>query len=324
MKEPPSPNSALADLNRLQRSIQPALNRGIVIALWVPTQTGGELDRPVLKQHLSWLKSKGVDGILALGTTGEFPRMNLAQRERVLAQTIELATPLPVIANISAISLEEVVSLGRAARQMGAAGAAILPPWFFPLPQDDMLEFFLRAAEPVELPFYLYNFPEMTGNRIGTKVICDFAQRAPLAGFKQSGGELGYHRELIALGRQFGFGVFTGADPQLAQLLADGVAGCVSGYGNFVPEYLVSVFAAHRAGRPQDAAEAAARLRRVGEIASGMPVPLNVRSGVEARGINPGNWKTVHAASTMRSYQAGVGAFRESFDAWGLPPFQAG
>ncbi len=304
--------------------MKPALDRGIVIALWMPTRNGGELDRAVLAQHLSWLKSTGVDGILALGTTGEFPRMNLAQRERMLAQTIELAAPLPVLANISAISLDEVGALGRAARQLGAAGAALLPPWFFPLPQDDMLEFFLRAAEAVDLPFYLYNFPEMTGNRIGSKVIRDFAQRAPLAGFKQSGGELDYHAELIALGRQFGFGIFTGADPQLAQLLEDGVAGCVSGYGNFVPEYLVRVYAAHVAGRPEEAVEAAARLRRVGEIAGTLPVPLNVRSGVEARGIDPGDWKTVHAVSTMRTYQAGVAAFRESFRAWGLQPFVAG
>jgi dihydrodipicolinate synthase/N-acetylneuraminate lyase len=324
MTEPSSQNSDLAKIGSRRLPIKPTLNRGIIIALWMPTRNGGELDRPALAQHLTWLKSKGVDGILALGTTGEFPRMNLAQRERMLAQTIELASPLPVIANISAISLEEVVALGRAARKMGVAGTALLPPWFFPLSQDDMLEFFLRAAEGLDLPFYLYNFPEMTGNRIGAKVISEFAQRTPLAGFKQSGGELSYHADLIALGRQFGFGIFTGADPQLAQLLEDGVAGCVSGYGNFAPEYLVSVFAAHVAKRPQDAAEAAARLRRVGELAGALPVPLNVRSGVEARGINPGDWKTVHAASTLRSYQDGVAAFRQAFAAWGLQPFVAG
>ncbi len=321
----PSFAATAPDRSETRRSLpKPSVTHGIIIALWMPTLEGGEPDRPALARHISWLRSKGIHGILALGTTGEFPRFNVGQRERMLAEVLALSESLPVIANISSISLEEVISLGRSARRMGASGVALLPPWFFPIPQDDMLEFFLRAADAVELPLYLYNFPEMTGNRIGPEVISEFARRAPLAGFKQSGGELSYHAELIALSRQFGFGVFTGADPLLAQLLSDGVVGCVSGYGNFAPEYLVDVFSAHVAARPQEAAAAAARLRRVGEIAGTLPVPLNVRSGIEARGIHPGAWKTVCAASTMQSYRTGIAAFREAFHTWNLPAFERG
>lgn len=295
---------------------------GIIIALWIPTDATGRIVRTALMAHLNWLKRKGVHGILALGTTGEFPRMNLAERERVLAEVIELAHPLPVIANISSIRQDEVEALGKCAVRLGAVGAAILPPWFFPLRQDDQLEFFLRAAESVSLPFYLYNFPEMTGNRIGPEVIAGFAQRAPLAGFKQSGGEFGYHTELIALGKQWGFSVFTGADPSLASLLDRGVAGCVSGYGNFAPEALIGVYDAHLSSRQEGAKIDALQLQKIGAIADTLPVPLNVRSGVEARGIDPGDWKTVVAPSTRQAYVVGVHAFQAAFREWGLPPFE--
>src|SRR5258708_4381932 len=101
---------------------------GIHAALWIPVDERGELRTSALAKHLNWLKSKEIHGVLALGSTGEFVRMSLAQREKVLAAVIELAAPLPVIANISSIRLDEVWSLGQAAVRLGAAGVALMPP----------------------------------------------------------------------------------------------------------------------------------------------------------------------------------------------------
>lgn len=294
-----------------------------MIALWIPTDAEGKLKRAALMEHLAWLKTCGVHGILALGTTGEFPRMNLQERERVLADVIELAAPLPVVTNISSIRLDEVHALGKAAIRLGSVGAAIMCPWFFPMRPDDQLEFFLRAADGVSSPFYLYNFPEMVGNRISPDVIVRFSEKAPMVGFKQSGGELSYHAELIKLGRAHNFSVFTGADPLLSKLLADGVDGCVSGYGNFVPESLVNVYNSHFSGDTAQAQMHSARLQRVGVIADTLPVPMNVRSGIEARGIDPGALKTAVGASTLSDYSKGVSAFSDAFREWNLPPFKA-
>ena len=83
-----------------------------------------------------------------------------------------------------------------------------------------MLEFFLRAAEAVDLPFCLYNFPELTGNRIGLETIAAFAERAPMAAIKQSGAEFAYHRPLIRLGHEKGFTVFSGADARLPEVFS--------------------------------------------------------------------------------------------------------
>lgn len=298
-----------------------APREGLLAALWIPTDEQSLLLRPALGRHLDWLKARGLHGILALGSTGEFARMNLDQRETVLAAVVELAAPLPVIANISSLRLEDVVDLGQAAKSLGAVGVALMPPGFFPLAQEDILEFFLRAADRIDLPFYLYNYPEVTGNRIGLDVISEFADRAPMVGIKQSGAELAYHDDLIALGREKNFSVFTAADPLLARYLDKGAAGCLGGLANFLPEAMLEVFTACRAGHSETAAEASARLARVGDILSPLLLPMNARAGMEARGFETGALKTVVSAQTTARYQTIVQNLRHAFAEWQLPPF---
>lgn len=306
-----------------RRAVERAPRSGIHAALWIPTDETGALKRESLTRHLNWLKKKGIHGVLALGSTGEFARMDLRQREDILASVIELANPLPVIANISSIRLDETIALGQMAQRLGAVGVAVMPPCFFPLSQEDILEFFLRTAVAVDLPFYLYNYPEVTGNRIGLEVIASFADQARMVGIKQSGAELAYHRDLIGLGREKHFSVFTAADPKLEEFLKLGADGCLGGLANFVPEYMVEVYEACRAGKYGSIQEVSRRLARIGEILSPLSLPLNVRSGMEARGFDVGCFKSPVSGKTNGLYREVVASFENQFQAWGLEMVRA-
>jgi 4-hydroxy-tetrahydrodipicolinate synthase len=293
---------------------------GIFAALWTPLDRRGRLLKSALADHLRFLRNSGVHGVLALGSTGEFPRFTVKQRLEALATVAELAAPLPVLANISSIRLDEVIALGRSARRLGVRGVTLMPPHFFPVSQADMLEFFLRAAEGVALPFCLYNFPELTGNRIGLETIAAFADRAPMAAIKQSGAEFAYHRPLIRLGREKGFAVFSGADTRLTEAFALGAAGCIGGLANFAPELMVNIFNRSRAGQRSEAATDAARMKTVGKIVDRLTFPLNIAAGMEARGLAPGAPKTVVSAESARLYRGIVTDFRRSFRSWQLVP----
>lgn len=292
--------------------------RGILAALWTPLDQRGRLLKPALAAHLAFLRERGVHGVLALGSTGEFPRFTLKQRQEVLAAVIELAAPLPVVANISSIRLDEVIAFGRTARRLGAHGVALMPPYFFPVSQADMLEFFLRAADGVDLPFCLYNFPELTGNRIGLDVIAAFATRAKMAAIKQSGGEFAYHRPLVRLGREKGFAVFSGADTRLPEAFSHGAAGCIGGLTNLVPELMVEIFQQFQKGNRPALAIAAARMTAVGRIVDRLTFPLNVAAGMEARGLNPGVPKTVVSAESANHYKGIVRDLRQKIKLWKL------
>ena len=292
---------------------------GVFSAQWIPTDAEGRMDRATLAAHVAFEKSHGISGVLALGSTGEFPHFTVDERKAVLATMAELAAPLPVIANITDIRPRAAIELGREAKSLGLAAVALMPPVFFPISQADMLAYFLHVADAVDLPVMLYNFPELTGKRIDLPTVAAFAERAPMCAIKQSGGEFAYHRELIALGRAKNFVVMSGADTRLPEVFQLGAAGCIGGLVNMVPELMVLIDRVCRQGQPGDATAAAAAMKEVGAIVDRLTFPLNVAAGLAARGFDPGAPKMVVSAESARIYEGIVADLRVKFAAWGLP-----
>jgi dihydrodipicolinate synthase/N-acetylneuraminate lyase len=266
---------------------------GIYSAQWLPTDAERRLDRAALAAHLAFERRAGISGVLALGSTGEFPFFSPDERKHALAAVAEIAAPLPVLANVTDLRPRVAADLGKFARSLGLPAIAIMPPPFFPASQADILAHFLHVADAAALPVMLYNFPELAGKRIDLATVAAFADRAPLCAIKQSGGEFSYNRELIALGREKNFVVMSGADTRLPEVFALGAAGCIGGLVNLVPELMVAIDRVHRQRLPGDATDAASAMRELGRIIDQLTFPLNIAAGLEARGFNPGAPKAV-------------------------------
>lgn len=292
--------------------------KGILAALWLPTDSAGNLLREALSRNLDFLKARGVNGVLALGSTGEFPQFDLEQRKRALATIAELASPLPVIANISDIRPQAVAGLGRFARDLGLPAVAIMSPGFFPSSQEDALAHFLHAADASGLPTFLYNFPELTGTRINLETVAAFADRAPMAGIKQSGGEFAYHKELIGLARERRFSVFSGSDTRLPEVFALGADGCIGGLVNIVPELMVHLYRVCRERAPGEIEPALGRMQALGRVIDRLTFPLNVAAAMEARGLAAGAPKAIVSARSREIYAGIVDELRALFDEWCL------
>ena len=293
---------------------------GVFAALAIPTDVRRRVLKRALGTHLAWLRAKGVHGVLALGSTGDFVRFNVEERKAVLETIAELAGSMTVLANISDVDIRVTAELGRFARKLKLPGVGVMPPNFFPVLPADQLAFFEAAAEAAQLPVMLYNFPELTGNRIPIEVIAKFADRHEMGGIKQSGGEFGYHKELIALGREKKFAVFSGADTRLAEVFSMGAAGCIGGLVNFVPEYMVEIFNSVKKGQPGgDLQTAVKRMKEIGPIIDQLTFPINVPAGVEARGFEPGEPKMVLSKESAKIYAKIVKQLRAKFREWKLP-----
>ncbi len=275
---------------------------GIFSAQWIPTDAQGRIDRASLAAHIAFEKRAGISGVLALGSTGEFPHFTVDERKQALTILAELAAPLPLIANITDIRPRAAIEIGRHAKSLGYSAVALMPPVFFPVSQADMLAYFLHVAEAVDLPVMLYNFPELTGKRIDAKTIAAFADRAPMCAIKQSGGEFTYHPELIALGREKAFAVMSGADTRLPEVFKLGGAGCIGGLVNIVPELMVLIDRVCRQGQAGDVTTAAPVMVELGKIIDQLTFPLNVAAGLEARGFTPGAPKTIVSDESRRLY----------------------
>jgi len=276
---------------------------GIYSAQWMPTDALGRLDRASLAEHIEFERRAGISGVLALGSTGEFPHFTTEERKAALATVAELAAPLPVLANISDIRPSAAIDVGRHAKSLGIAAVALMPPPFFPVSQADILAYFLHVADAVELPVMLYNFPELAGKRIAVDTVAAFADRAPMIAIKQSGGQFDYHRELIALGRDKDFVVMSGSDTRLPEAFALGAAGAIGGLVNVVPEVMVYIDRVCRQGESGDASPAAAAMQDLGRIVDQLTFPLNVAAALEARGFDPGVPKSVVSPESRALYE---------------------
>jgi 4-hydroxy-tetrahydrodipicolinate synthase len=282
----------------------PFLLQGVIPAVWTPTDADGKLIREGLRKNVEAMKAAGVDSLLALGSTGEFIHLTIAQRKEVLEAVLEFAGSVPVLANISDVNPRTIADLGRHAKQSGAVGVSLLAPWFYPMSEDDLVAFFVSAGKAVDLPLTLYNFEAMTGKKLTPEIVQRIGAEVQIGGLKHSAGDLEEHKAFAEVGAELGFNVVTGWDTHMPEAMALGAKGCVSGLANVVPELIAGVCKMLASGRNEDVHEPAWQLRKIGEIVSALEFPLNVAAAMEARGREVGAPKSIMSTGTRIRYKA--------------------
>ena len=237
-----------------------------------PLGDGGErLDEEAVGPYVEYLAAGGVQGVLALGTTGE--GIALAREERQRAAELFLAGSLPVIVHAGAQTTADTVALAAHAAEAGAAGVAVIGPPYFGFDDRALLEHFARAAAAcAPTPFYVYEFERASGYAVPVKVVERLRERAPnLAGLKVSDAPF----EKVQPYLLEGLDVFIGAESLLGDGLAAGAAGGVSGLASAFPEVVAE---AVRTGDSQRAGELRAQLER-------FPRHAALKLVLQARGV---------------------------------------
>ncbi len=212
--------------------------RGALAAAVTPLRDdGAALDERAFGPYLDFLAAGGLDGILALGTTGEGILLSAAERRR--AAELFLDGPLPTIVHCGAQTTAETVALAEHAAASGAAGVAVIGPPYFALDDAALLAHFEAAAHACEpLPFYIYEFKARSGYAVPLAVIDAVRQRASnLAGLKVSDRPF----EAVEPYLIEGLDVFIGAEELVLPGLEQGAAGTVSGLASVFPDRVVAL-----------------------------------------------------------------------------------
>jgi 4-hydroxy-tetrahydrodipicolinate synthase len=279
---------------------------GLFPALWTPTDAAGQVLWSDLEDQVRFLKGAGVDGLMVLGTTGEFAYLDLPTRQEVLRRVIAVEPGWRIIANCSDVSPLRVAVLGRHAREVGASAMALLPPWYHAVSPEDAAEFMVQGAKSAGLPLALYNFPERTGHRLAAETIASVCDRVQVVALKQSGADFEYHRELAHLAEKKGFVLVTGSDTRIPEAFDLGARGAVSGLANAVPEWVVGAFRAMQQGRRADAEKEARRLQSLATCLQGLESSLDVMAAMTARGRPTGVFKPAVSSATQARFERAV------------------
>jgi len=232
--------------------------RGTLAAAVTPLRDDGDaLDEPAFGPYVEYLEQGGLDGILALGTTGEGILLSLAERKRAAALFVEAAGDgFAVAVHCGAQTTADTVALAAHAAEIGADAVAVIGPPYYPLDEVALVRHFAAAAEACRpLPFYLYEFRARCGYSIPLGAIKRLRELAPnLAGLKVSNQPFDEVEPYLIEGLD----VFVGAESLVLQGLERGAAGAVSGLAAAFPE-VVAALVRERSG---DVGEVRAMLER--------------------------------------------------------------
>jgi 4-hydroxy-tetrahydrodipicolinate synthase len=227
--------------------------RGALTALVTPFTPDGAVDEAAFRRLVRWQVLAGIDGLVPCGTTGEAPTLTAAEREWLIATTVEVVAERPsrarvrVIAGTGTNDTAATIAATRRAAELGADAALVVAP-YYNRPDGRMLEAHFRAvADEGDLPIVVYNVPSRAGTNLDADTFLRLADHPRVVAVKEASGNLDQIAR-ICRDRPRDVAVLAGDDAWTLAVLAMGGDGVVSVASNEIPGELVSLCAAARTG----------------------------------------------------------------------------
>lgn len=208
----------------------------------------GELDKVGMARMLEHVIESGADGMLILGSGGEFSQFSSQQRKEIAAFCLHHVNGrVPVLIGIACSGTAETIELGRHAQEHGADGVLVVNPYYTKLSDDARFMHYKRIADALKTPVFLYNFPDLTGQDIGLDIITRLAKEVPnIVGIKDTIDNISHTREIINRVHTFrpDFIIFSGYDEYMLDTLLLGGHGGIPATFNFAPTITRGIYQA--------------------------------------------------------------------------------
>ena len=208
--------------------------RGAIAAAVTP------LDEAAFRPYVDFLVGHGVDGVLALGTTGEGVLFSVDERRRVAELFHEaVAGRVQFAVHCGAQTTADTVALAEHAAALGANAVAVIAPPYFAFGEEELFAHFAAAAAAcAPTPFYVYEFAARSGYAVPLAVLARLRDAAPnLAGLKVSDTPWERFEPYLIEGLD----IFVGPEALIPQGFAGGAKGAVSGLASCFPDAVVAL-----------------------------------------------------------------------------------
>lgn len=251
---------------------------GVIPPLVTPVDDQERVDEKALRAIIDHVLRGGVHGVFVLGSTGEFYGLEIEEKRRAVAITIDqVQGRVPVYVGASAITTRECIQLTKMAGDLGGQAVTVLPPMFINPTEEELFRHFQAIAGSTPLPILLYNNPDRTGINLSAglmeRLACSIEN---IVGAKDSSGDMTLTSEYIRRTRDKGFRILAGRDTMILATLVYGGFGCVAATANVAPSLVVEIYEKFKAGDLPGALEAQYRLAplRIGFGLGSFPVVM--------------------------------------------------
>lgn len=218
--------------------------QGIIPPMITPLNSDYSLDVPHAEKLIEHLISGEVHGIFILGTTGEFAGLSSDVKSDLIRLTCrQVKGRVPTLVGITDCSFVESLDLASIAKESGADALVAAAPFYMNIGQEELIFYYQKLADTVDLPLFLYDMPSHTKINIEIETAVELSKHPNIIGIKDSSGNLENFRALCsAFQDQPEFKIFVGPEEILANTLEMGGNGGVTGGANLFPKLYVALY----------------------------------------------------------------------------------
>jgi 4-hydroxy-tetrahydrodipicolinate synthase len=266
---------------------------GIICPIATPLNADETLDESALRTLLGRIIDD-IDGVLVLGTTGEFALLKSDVARRTVEVTVEQVNGRkPIFAGVGDTGTRRVLEKLDFVADVGIDYAVVCSPYYYQVNDERvLLHHFEAVADKSQIPLLIYNIPQNTHINIPPKVIRSLSAHPNIVGLKDSWGDIRQFQEYLRF-KGDSFSVFMGPEQLAAAALWLGADGIVSTLANFVPIWLQQLMQEVQDGKHQQAlitqskVSHLARIFEHGEVSSVIKVVLHYLGVCSERVASP-------------------------------------
>jgi 4-hydroxy-tetrahydrodipicolinate synthase len=214
---------------------------GTIVAMVTPFNSEDEVDQAGMRENIDYLIKKGVEGVLAAGTTGESATItHLEQRKMMDILVDEVNGKVKAVAGAGSNSSKESLGLVKYAENAGADAALVITPYYNKPQPHGLFEHYKMLTESTDIPIIVYNVPSRTGTDIDVETIGRVSQLDSVIGIKEANPDLDkvsmIQKKLDEYGNRDEFSIISGNDNLTLPMISLGTRGVISVVANVDPE----------------------------------------------------------------------------------------
>jgi len=240
---------------------------GVVVPMVTPLNNDLSIDLDAVATLVNHLIDGGCHPFV-LGTTGESSSISFESKVALVKKTVEVAKgKATVYAGISGNCFQESLDQAKVYTELGVDALVAHVPYYYPLSQKHILNYFQQLASAVSLPLIVYNMPMTTNMSIDLETADELSKHPNIVGYKES--ERGEERMEKAIGLwkdRADFSYLLGWAAKSYEGMLLGADGLVPSTGNLTPQLYSTIYQSVLAGNNEAAQKAQEKSDAISKI----------------------------------------------------------
>jgi 4-hydroxy-tetrahydrodipicolinate synthase len=258
--------------------------RGAYTALVTPFKSG-QVDYSALEALIENQITKGIDGLVPCGTTGESPTLTEKEHGEVIAFTVKIARKrVPVIAGTGSNSTAEAIHYTRHAKEVGADAVLLVTPYYNKPSQRGLAAHFAAIADAVDIPQILYNIPGRSVINMLPETVAELSRHRNIVGIKEASGNLEQMIKIRSLCRP-DFDLISGDDTLTLPVLSIGGVGVISVISHLIPQETSRIVHSYMEGKTDESRDLFLKYFEMTKAVFAVDVnPVGIKTALALRG----------------------------------------